>query len=195
LLLGAYDPDSGERMSDRQRRDEVMTMFFAGHETTGLALTWTWYLLATHPDVAAHVRDELATVLQGRTPTPQDLPQLRYTRMVIQETLRLYPPSWILSRASIADDTIGGYHIPPQTTVLLSQYVTHRHPCFWEHPTHFDPERFAPERVNDLARFASFPFSGGPHQCIGEPFALMEAQCIIAMIAQRYRLALPPASG
>jgi cytochrome P450 len=192
LLLDAHDPETGERMPDRQLRDEVMTLFFAGHETTGLALTWTWYLLATHPGVAARLRGELATVLQGRAPTAQDLPDLRYTQMVILEALRLYPPSWILSRAPIADDVIAGYRIPAQATVLLSPYVTHRHPRFWEHPDRFDPERFAPERVADRPRFAYFPFSGGPRQCIGEPLALMEAQCILAMIAQRYHLALPP---
>jgi len=191
-LLDAHDPETGARMPDQQLRDEVMTLFFAGHETTGLALTWTWYLLATHPEAAARVRRELATVLQGRAPTARDLPALRYTRMVLQEALRLYPPSWILSRVPIADDVIGGYHVPAGTTVLFSPYVTHRHPRFWEHPAQFDPERFAPERVTDRPRFAYFPFSGGPRQCIGEPFALMEAQCILAMIAQRYQLALRP---
>jgi cytochrome P450 len=191
-LLVAHDPETGGHMSGRQLRDEVMTLFFAGHETTGLALTWTWYLLATHPEVAAQVRGELATVLQGRAPTVQDLPYLRYTRMVIQETLRLYPPAWILSRAPIADDVIGGYPIPAGTTVLLSPYVTHPHPRLWAHPDQFDPERFASERVTDRPRFAYFPFSGGPRQCIGEPLAWLEAQCIVAMIAQRYRLALLP---
>ena len=191
-LLVAHDPETGGRMSDRQLRDEVMTLFFAGHETTGLALTWTWYLLASYPAVAAQVRGELATVLQGRAPTVQDLPYLRYTRMVIQEALRLYSPAWILSRAPIADDVIGGYPIPAGMTVLLSPYVTHRHPRWWAQPDQFDPERFAPERVTDRPRFAYFPFSGGPRQCIGEPLAWLEAQCIVAMIAQRYRLALLP---
>jgi cytochrome P450 len=191
-LLDAHDPETGQRMPDQQLRDEVMTLFFAGHETTGLALTWTWYLLARHPEAAARVRGELATVLQGRAPTVDDLPKLQYTRMVIQESLRLYPPSWIFSRAPIADDWIGGYYVPAETTVLLSPYVTHRHPQFWAHPDRFTPERFAPDQTAARPRFAYFPFSGGPHQCIGEPFAWMEAQCILAMIAQRYHLALPP---
>jgi cytochrome P450 len=192
MLLGACDPETGGQMSNQQLRDEIMTMFFAGHETTGLALTWMWYLLARHPEVAVSVRGELATVLQGRAPTVQDLPNLRYTRMVIHETLRLYPPSWILSRAPIADDVIGGYHVPAHTTVLFSQYVTHRHPGFWVHPDQFAPERFAPECLADRPRFAYFPFSGGPRQCIGEPLALMEIHCILAMIAQRHHLALLP---
>jgi cytochrome P450 len=192
LLLVAHDPETGGRMSDQQLRDEVMTMFFAGHETTGLALAWTWYLLATHPEVAERLRCELATVLQRRAPTLQELPNLPYTRMVIQETLRLYPPAWMLSRTPLTDDVIGGYHVLAHTTVLLSQYVTHRHPQFWEHPDHFDPERFTPERAADRPHFAYFPFSGGPRQCIGEPLALLEAQCIVALIAQNYHLALSP---
>jgi cytochrome P450 len=168
-LLVAHDPETGGQMSDRQLRDEVMTLFFAGHETTGLALTWTWYLLATHPEVAARVRGELAAVLQGRAPTVQDLPYLRYTRMVIQETLRLYPPAWILSRAPIADDVIGGYPIPAGTTVLLSPYVTHRHPRWWAHPDLFDPERFAPERVTDRP---ALPISPSRVDDIGVTFAM-----------------------
>jgi cytochrome P450 len=192
LLLTARDAETGEPMSARQLRDEVMTLFFAGHETTGLALTWLWYLLATHPAVAERLRAELATVLQQRPPTADDLPRLVYTQMVIHETLRLYPPAWILARAPLRDDEIGGYHVPAHTIVLLSPYVTHRHPAFWEQPERFEPERFTPERIAARPRFAYFPFSGGPRQCIGEPLALLELHCIVAMIASRYELALLP---
>ncbi len=192
MLLLARDGESGEQMTDRQLRDEVMTMFFAGHETTGLALTWSWYLLSQHPEAERRLHQELAEVLQGRPPTFDDLPRLTYTRMVIEESMRLYPPSWIISRAPICDDVIGGVRIPSGTTVFLSQYVTHRHPKLWDDPERFDPERFASDRVPDRPRFAYFPFSGGPRQCLGEQFAMMEAQLVLAGIAQACRLRLVP---
>ncbi len=192
MLLLARDGESGVRMTDRQLRDEVMTIMFAGHETTGLALTWTWYLLSQHPEVERRLHDELAEVLQGRPPTFDDLPRLTYTRMVIEESMRLYPPSWIISRAPIRDDEIGGFRIPAGATVFLSQYVTHRHPKLWDDPDRFDPERFALARAADRPRFAYFPFSGGPRQCLGDQFAMMEAQLVVARIAQACRLRLLP---
>jgi cytochrome P450 len=192
MLLLARDEETGEAMSDKHLRDEVITFLLAGHETTAIALTWTWYLLSMHPEVERKLRAELAEVLGGRTPTAKDLPNLKYTRMVIEEALRLYPPGWIMSRNAIGDDEIGGYHIPAKATVVMSQYVTHRHPAFWENPEGFNPERFTPECSAGRPRYAYFPFAGGPRQCIGNEFALMEAQLVVATVAQQYRLHLVP---
>lgn len=192
MLLGSRDPETGARMSDTQLRDEVMTLFVAGHQTTANALAWTWYLLSQDLDVQCRLRAELASVLGGRTPTYQDLPKLTYTRMVIEEAMRLYPPTWITARTPIEDDEIGGYRIPANSVVLLSPYVTHHHPDFWENPETFDPKRFTPERAANRPRYAYFPFGGGPRVCIGKGFALMEAQLIVAFVAQKYHLALVP---
>ncbi|GIV95852.1 MAG: cytochrome P450 [Herpetosiphonaceae bacterium] len=192
MLLHARDEDTGEGMDDRQLRDEVMTLLLAGHETTANALTWTWYLLSKHPLVMRRLQSELAEVLGGRLPTVDDLPKLCYTRMVIDEALRLYPPAWMMSRQATEDDEIGGYRIPAKTIVFFSPYVVHRHPSFWENPEGFDPERFTPERSAGRPRFAYLPFGGGPRLCIGNNFALMEAQLILATLAQRYQLELVP---
>jgi cytochrome P450 len=192
MLLAARDADTGEGMSDQQLRDEVMTFVLAGHETTAVALAWTWYLLARHPDADARLRAEVAAVLGGRAPTVEDLPALRYTRMVLEETMRLYPPVWGLGRQAIAADSIGGYPIRAGAPVSMSPYVTHRHPAVWDDPERFDPERFTPERVAARPRFAYLPFSGGPRLCIGNEFALMEATLVLALVAQRYRLVLAP---
>jgi cytochrome P450 len=191
-LLHARDAETGKGMSDMQLRDEVMTIFVAGHETTAAALAWTWYLLAKHPDVQRRLQAELTAVLGGRMPTSQDLQNLTYTRMVIAEALRLYPPTWVTARSPLADDEIGSYHISRHAVVLLSPYVLHRHPTFWERPAEFDPERFTPAPSPNRPRYAYFPFGGGPRRCIGESFALMEAQLIVAMVAQAYRLHLVP---
>lgn len=192
MLMLTRDEETGETMNDRQLRDEVMTLMLAGHETTATTLTWTWYLLSEHPDVARRLREELAAVLGGRTPTMSDVPNLVYTRMVIEESLRLYPPAWVTVRKVDNDDIIGGYHIPAGSTVVVSAYVLHRNPTFWPDPERFDPERFTPERVAERPRFAYIPFSAGPRQCIGNTFALVEAQLILATIAQRYHLDVAP---
>jgi cytochrome P450 len=192
LLLEARDAETGSGLSDRQVRDEVMTIFLAGHETTANALTWTWYLLSRHPEVARRLQGELGAVLGGRSPTIEDIPQLRYTTMVIEESMRLYPPAWAISRQAIGEDEIGGYGIPAKSLVAMSTFVTHRHPAFWENPEAFDPDRFAPERAKQRPRFAYFPFGGGPRQCIGNNFAMLEAQLVLAMVAQRHRLDLVP---
>jgi cytochrome P450 len=192
MLLAARDEETGQGMADVQVRDQLRTFILAGHETTAMALSWTWYLLSLHPDVDRRLRAEVAAVLGGRTPTIQDLPQLKYTKMVIEESMRIYPPVWAASRDVIADDEIAGFHIPAKSLVILSQYVTHRHPEFWENPEGFDPERFTPERVAARPRYAYFPFLGGPHQCIGNDFAMMEAQLIVASVVQAYRLHLLP---
>jgi cytochrome P450 len=192
MLLAARDEETGEGMNDQQVRDEVMTLLLAGHETTSLALTWTWYLLSQHPDAEQRLVSELETVLAGQTPTVEHLSALPYTRMVIQEALRLYSPNFAMTRQAIAADEIGGYPVPAHSIIFLIQYYTHRHPAFWEDPERFDPERFTPERSADRPRFAYLPFGGGPRQCIGNTFAMMEAQLVLATVAQRYQLRLAP---
>jgi cytochrome P450 len=186
LLLRAQDAGSGLSMSDQQVRDEIMTIFLAGHETTATALSWTWYLLAQHPTVAQALRNELAAVLAGRAPTVVDLPQLPYTRMVIDEALRLYPPFWLIYRAPYALDIIGGYTLKPNDMVFISPYVMHRLPAWWEQPDVFDPTRFTEARNASRPPFVYFPFGGGPHQCIGNNLALMEAQLTLATLAQQF---------
>ena len=192
MLIAARDEETGQGLNDRQIRDEVGTFLGAGHETTAVTLAWVWYLLSKHPHVERQVHAEVEAVLGGRTPTVEDIPRLSYTRLVIQETLRLYPPAWGMSRGIAGDDTIDGYPIPAGALMVLSPYVTHRHPAFWDNPEGFEPERFTPERVAERPRYAYFPFGGGPRQCIGNEFALMETQLIIAMVVQRYRLQLVP---
>jgi cytochrome P450 len=192
LLLFARDPQTGKTLSDRQVRDEVATFLLAGHETTANALAWTWYLLGCNPDAEDRLHAELAEVLGGRAPCVADLPRLRYTAMVIDESMRLYPPAWAFSRSNLEDDEIGGYRIKRGSLIYISQYVTHRHPAFWEDPGRFDPERFTPERVAVRPKYAYFPFAGGPRACIGSQFALTEAALILATLAQRYRLRLAP---
>ena len=190
MLLAARDEETGEGMDDNQVRDEVMTLLLAGHETTANALSWTWYLLSTHPAVECTLHAELDRVLGGRVPTVRDLPNLPYNRMVIEESMRLYPPAWAINRKAIADDEIGGYTIRAKSMVFMSAYTMHRHPAFWDNPEGFDPERFTPERSEGRPHFAYFPFGGGPRLCIGNNFAMLEAQLLLATIAQRYRLEL-----
>lgn len=192
LLMQARDEKTGEGMSDKQLRDEVVTLFLAGHETTANALTWASYLLSTHVAVARRLRAEVDESLQGRVPKASDLPKLPYTRMAIDETLRLYPPAWITNRRAIEDDTVCGYRIPADATVSISPYVTHRDPTLWENPEGFDPDRFAPERSVGRPHYAYFPFGGGPRQCIGKGFALMESTLVLALLTQSYELHLVP---
>jgi cytochrome P450 len=192
MLLAARDEETSEGMSDQQLRDEVITLLIAGYETTSLTLTWTWYLLSQHPEAEQRLHAELDTVLGGQTPTVDHLGDLPYTRMVIQEALRLYPPAFSMTRYAIADDEIGGYHVPAHSIIFLTPYYTHRHPAFWEDPERFDPERFTPERSAGRPRFAYSPFGGGPRQCIGNTFAMMEEQLVLATVAQRYQLRLLP---
>jgi cytochrome P450 len=187
--MQARDDETGESMSDQHLRDEIMTMVFAGHETVSTAMTWAWWFLSKHSEVERKLRAELNDVLGGRVPTLEDLPKLTYTTMVIQETLRHYPPIWLMSRTPRVDDEIGGYLIPvsPNTLVFVCPYVTHRHPDFWDNPEGFDPQRFTPERIAGRHRFAYFPFGGGPRLCIGEPFGMLEMQLVISMVAQAFR--------
>lgn len=192
MLLEARDAETGEGMSDAQVRDEVLTLLLAGHETTANALSWTFYLLARHPEIATRLHQEYRRVLAGRPPAMQDTARLSYGRMVIEESMRLYPTAWAVGRRALADDEIGGYVIPKGAYVLLFQSVTHRHPDFWEQPDVFDPERFSSEHAAGRHRFAYFPFGGGPRLCIGNQFALTEAQLILATILSRYELRLTP---
>jgi cytochrome P450 len=192
LLIESRDDETGERMSDRQLRDEVMTIFLAGHETTANALTWTFYLLSKHPAAERALHAELRRVLAGRAPTHADLPQLPYTRAVVSESMRLFPPVWMLGRAAIDDDEVLGYHVPAGGLVFTCAFATHRHPDFWANPEGFDPERFAHDAASARPAYAYFPFGGGPRQCIGNNFALVETQLVLATLAQRFRLDLVP---
>lgn len=192
MLLQARDADTGEQMSDKQIRDEVVTIFFAGHETTASTLSWAWYVLARRPDLATEMAAEARSVLGNSRPEAADVPQLALTRRVIDETLRLFPPAWMFARKAIADDEILGFHIPAGAMLAISPYVTHRDPAFWEQPYRFDPDRFLPERKKARHRYAYFPFGGGPRLCIGRDFALTEATLIMAQVARRLELRLAP---
>jgi cytochrome P450 len=192
MLLDARDADTGRGMSDKQLRDEVVTLFVAGHETTATALTWTLYLLSQNPDAERRLQAEVDSVLGGRALAAGDLPALPYTRMVIDESMRLYPPAWITSRQARGADVICGYPIPAGAFVQISPYAMHRNPAYWDEPTRFLPERFAPERAKARPPYAYFPFGGGPRICIGKGFALMEAALVLAAVAQQYRLRLAP---
>jgi cytochrome P450 len=191
-LLAARDSEGGGKMTAQEVRDQVVTIFMAGHETTSQALSWTWYLLAQHPAVQRKLHDELAAVLGGRAPRYEDIADLRYARMVIEESMRLYPPAHTLGRQPIAADEVLGHRIPPGAEVLILPWLLHRKPSLWDDPERFDPERFAPERAASRPRFAYVPFGAGPRICIGAAFAMTEAVLILATIAQRYRLRLKP---
>lgn len=190
MLMDARDEDTGEGMSNAQLRDEVMTIFIAGHETTANALTWAFYVLAQHPEIEQKLKAEIDEVLQGRPVSFENLRSLTYTRQVIDETLRLYPPAWIIGRKNIEDDEIGGYFIPAGTNCLVPTLCIHRSPKYWKDPLKFDPDRFSTERVKEQKKFTYFPFGGGPRLCIGNNFALMEMQVVMASIMQRYTFEL-----
>jgi cytochrome P450 len=191
-LMDAGDEDGDAALSDRQLRNEMITLLIAGHETVASALTWTWYLLATTSEADAALETELHDVLGDRLPTAEDLPRLVYTRAVFEEAMRLYPPAWVITRRALADDEVHGLPLPRGTLVVLSPYVTQRHPDFWEEPDTFRPDRFLDLGAEDRHRYTYFPFGGGPHLCIGNHFALVEATLMIATIARRYRLEVMP---
>ncbi|HEY0137053.1 MAG TPA: cytochrome P450 [Nannocystis sp.] len=194
MMLHARDEDTGACMSDTQLRDEVVTMLLGGHETTSTALTWALHLLAGHPDVQARLHAELDAALGGRAPTVADLEQLPYTRMVVEETMRLYPPIWLVARNAACDVDLGGFPIARGTAVFLSPWGAHRSPALWDAPEVFRPERFAPEHAAGRHRYAYFPFVGGPRQCIGNAFALMEARLVLAVLLQRHYFTRAPGS-
>ena len=191
MFLHARDEDTGKGMDDKQLRDEVMTIVLAGHETTAIALSWTWYLLSLHPEIEEKLHEELDAVLGGQWPGPPavvDLPSLAYTDAVIKESLRLYPPAWAVGREALEDCEIGGYHIPAKSQLFISQWVTHRDPRYFEKPEQFIPERWLDGLEKRLPRYAYFPFGGGPRLCIGNGFAKMEAVLLLATIARKFRL-------
>ncbi len=190
MLLTAHE--EGNKLTDTQIRDHVMTLMAAGHETTANALTWTFYLLSQNPDACARLLTELQMVLVGEAPTLNTLINLPYTEWVIQEAMRLYPPAWRIGRYAIEAFDMGSYHFPKGTIFLISQWVMHRHPEFWENPDEFHPERWDPVRGEKMTPWTYFPFGGGPRICIGMPFAQLEAKLLLATILQHYTPRLVP---
>jgi cytochrome P450 len=190
MLMSARDEDTGKGMSDQQMRDEIFTIFLAGHETTASLLGWTLFLLGQNPDVEARLRFEQQEVLGGQTPDHENLRKMDYTRKVLEEALRMYPPAWMFARQAVREDVVDGYALPAGASIMLSPYVTHHLPEFWEDPDRFDPERFTMDRMENRPRFAYFPFGGGPRLCIGNNFALMEAPLLLTMIMQNFQLEL-----
>lgn len=193
LLTGLMSArDEGRGLTDSELRDEAMTFLLAGHETTANALTWTWYLLSKNPAIREEVEREVDSVMTGDVSTSDEVEELEYTRAVIEEAMRLYPPAWLIERECVADDEIDGHLIPAGSVVMVSPYVTHRHPELWPNPEGFDPRRFLEARRSERPPFAYFPFGGGRRQCIGAGFAMIEAVVITAMIAARFRFELVP---
>ncbi len=192
LLLAQDDEDKGRGMTDRQVRDEAMTILLAGHETTANALTWTWYLISQAPDVERRLHEEIEAVLSGRLPEVADVERLPHTTRVVTESMRLYPPAWLVGRRAVNEYSIGGYYVPLRSIIVMSQWIVHRDARHYSGPERFDPDRWTPDFKARLPRFAYFPFGGGPRQCIGESFAWMELVLLIATIAQRWRFELVP---
>ena len=192
MLIAGRDEEAGDAMTAPQVQDEIMTMFMAGHETVALGLTWSVYLLSTHPTIRRQLQDELSTVLGGRDPQFADLADLHLTRMVIDEAMRLYPPGWAIDRLALGSDVLGGYTIPAGATVGIPMYAVHRLPRYWPNPEGFDPWRFTPERSAGRPQYAYFPFGGGPRRCIGMRFALVQMQLLLAAIVQQFDLDLVP---
>jgi cytochrome P450 len=190
LLLAQDEEGDGGGMSDKQVRDEAMTLFLAGHETTANALAWTWYLLGQHPEVAREVRRTIDEVLDDALPTAADYPRLQYLEMVLAESMRLYPPAWAVSRLAMEDVDLGGWHVPRDAVAIASQYLMHHDSRFWQEPERFDPMRFAPDAKLARPKFAYFPFGAGPRICIGEGFAWMEGVLLLATLAQRWSMEL-----
>jgi cytochrome P450 len=190
MLMAAQDEETHGGMTDQQVRDEALTLLTAGHETVGAALSWAWYLLSKHPDIQRSLHDEVIGVLGGRHPTTADLSNLPLCRAVFEEAMRLYPPAWGMPRESIESDEIMGYHIPPKAAIVLGQFLTHRHPEFWEAPDQFRPARFLGELPASRPRYAYFPFGGGPRVCIGSQLAMIEAQLVLATVIQGFEMDL-----
>ncbi|MBK8489410.1 MAG: cytochrome P450 [Saprospirales bacterium] len=192
MLVEAQDAESGAGMSDQQLRDEAITLFAAGHETSANALSWTLMLLTQHPDIMQKLVAEIATVLEGRPPAWEDLPRLSYTRQVMEESMRLFPPAHAFGRIAMADDAIMGYRIPKGSSVFFSVYGLHRNPDYWPDPERFDPNRFAPGKEKERPKLAYMPFGAGPRMCIGNHFALVEIQLLLVLLLQRFSFELVP---
>jgi cytochrome P450 len=190
-LMLAASP-ANDQASRQSLRDQVITIFLAGYETVANALSWTWYLLSENPDCETRLHREADAVLAGRLPEAADVSRLRYTENVMAESLRLYPPAWAMGRYARNDFALGDYFLPARTTVLISQFVTHRDPRYFPDPLRFDPDRFSAEGKAQRRKFTYFPFGAGPRQCIGESFAWMEGVLILATLAQKWRLRLVP---
>lgn len=189
-LLDSPEPDTGERLTDRELRDEVVSLFVAGYETTANALAWTWYLLARHPEVEARARAEVAQVLGSRPPGAEDLPRLRYVTQVLEESMRMYPPAWLITRQAREEDVVGGYRIPADKRLIiaLAPWVLHHQPQWWPEPERFDPDRFLPERAAGRPRHAYMPFGAGQRHCIGSQFAMVEMVLVVSRVLQHGRL-------
>ncbi|PJZ50372.1 cytochrome P450 [Leptospira saintgironsiae] len=192
MLLEVRDEETGETMSESQVRDEAITLLLAGHETTANALSWGFYLLSKHPEICEKVREEANRVLGDKTPTLEDVQKLTYTRKVLDEVLRLYPPAWVIERTAMGPDHIGGYDVETGTNISICIFNIHRNPDFWENPDKFDPDRFDEERSADRPKYAYLPFGGGPRICIGNIFALTEATLILAMLVKNYKFQTDP---
>jgi cytochrome P450 len=190
LLLAQDEEGDGTGMTNEQLRDEAMTIFLAGHETTANALTWTWYLLSQHPDVEAKLHAEIDSVLKGNLPTAEDVARLRYTEMVFAEAMRLYPPAWLIGRRALNDYQVDKYTLPARSIILMSPYVMQHDARYYPEPEKFDPERWKPGAKEARPKFSYFPFGGGPRVCIGEPFAWMEGVLLISTIAQKWKMRL-----
>ena len=192
LLLIAQDEEGTGGMTDTQVRDEVMTLFLAGHETMAVSMSWTWHLLSQNPEAEARLHAELDEVLEGRLPEHKDLERLVYTERVFAEAMRVFPPAWAVSRVNVEEVEFGGYRLPARSMLIASQYVMHRDPRFYPDPLRFDPDRWIPEAKAARPRFSYFPFGGGPRNCIGEGFAWMEGTLLLATLAQKWRLRTVP---
>ena len=192
LVMGACEKNTGKPMPQKLQLDEVLTLIIAGHETTASALNWTWYLISRHPQVEQRLLEETNQVLQGRPPAFDDLNHLTYTQQVLEESMRLYPPGWLLTRKAIDDDEIFGFHVPRGTDIFVPPYLIHRHPEFWENPEKFDPDRFAPENKAKLQQGSYLAFSIGPRNCIGEMMAMYEMAIHISMIILKVHFELVP---
>jgi cytochrome P450 len=194
MLLSVRDEDpaasAGGAMTDTQVRDEAMTIFLAGHETTANALTWTWYLLSGAPDIESRLHQELDRVLKGRLPAVADIPSLSFVERIVTESMRLYPPAWIVGRRALQEHQIDGYTLPAGSIVVASEYIVHHDPRWFPDPHRFDPDRWLPESVAERPKYSYFPFGGGQRLCIGEPFAWMEGELLLATLAQRWRFEL-----
>ncbi|WP_093800382.1 cytochrome P450 [Streptomyces sp. Wb2n-11] len=192
LMEQAVDPVTGEPWTDQEIRDELLTIYLAGHETTAVSLCWTLLSIANHPPVQEELGGEIDRVLGGGPPDAENTDALTYTKMVVDESLRMHPPIWIFPRAAVGPDTLGGYDIEAGSSVLVSPLVSHHNPRYWDNPLAFDPYRFTPQAVRERPRMAYFPFGAGPRQCIGNSMALLELRTIVAMINQRFRISMIP---
>ena len=186
MLLNARDEETGEGMSDQQLRDEIITLFVAGHETSANALNWTWYALAKNPEIKSKLRAEVDRVLGDRLPNFEDLKKLPYTRQVLEESMRLFPPAWALGRECLEEDEVIGFKIAKKAILLLNIHALHRHPEYWDNPDVFDPDRFSEEKLKTIARNQYLPFGTGPRMCIGNHFAMMEMQLLLVSIVQKF---------